>query len=383
MLETGDVYNEKALFDDAGVTSLYLHFPFCASRCIYCDFKTDAYKIDDPLMQEYSFALSFIVRSLAVAGITGEVSTIYFGGGTPSYMGNRNLSSLVYLISTRINLTDDTEFTLELNPDSFNQQMFKDLWALGVNRYSVGVQSFDDEILHAMGRRHDSKQALDVLELLATRNANRSIDLICGIPGQTERSFLSDIERAIELGIEHVSIYPLTVEEKTPLASLVAKGKIGQPDEDLQADEMIAAQELLEQAGLKRYEVSNYARTGYESRHNVAYWTGRQYLGVGTSAASLLTANTFRRLEESGMLESDVQPDDASEDSYIRMTQNSSASQQAASNKLSVTCEVLSRTQAVCEQVMLRMRLSRGISDAMLGEAKHAVPGLKATLISF
>lgn len=379
MRANDDIYNEKSLLDEEEVRSLYLHFPFCASRCLYCDFETDEYKSNDPLMQEYSFALSFLVRSLAVAGITGNVSTIYFGGGTPSFMGNRNLSSLVYLISTRINLTDDTEFTLELNPDSFDKQMFKDLWALGVNRYSVGVQSFDDGVLRFLGRRHDSKKASDVLELLATRNANRSVDLICGIPGQSERSFLSDLERCIELGIEHVSIYPLVVEEGTPLSLQVSKGEVEKPDEDLQASEMIAAQELLAHAGLQRYEVSNYARPGFESRHNISYWTGRQYIGVGTSAASLLSVRAFRKVADTGLLEHDLQCDDLSSDAFVRMTQDASAFTQASSKTFSVTCEVLSRRQAICEQVMLRMRLARGIPDLLLRDAEKSVPGLKNT----
>lgn len=369
------IMEKDTLLDEGGPSSLYLHFPFCASRCSYCDFTTDAYPADDPLMREYAFALSFLVRSCSVADLVGGIRTIYFGGGTPSFIGNRNLTSLVYLISTRINLTDETEFTLELNPDSFDEKTFKDLWALGVNRYSVGVQSFDDEVLHTLGRRHDAAQAERVLSLLATRDANRSIDLMCGIPGQSPESFLSDVSHSIELGIPHLSIYPLTVEAGTPFAHMLEAGTIEPVDEDLQAEEMLAARDLLEAAGLVRYEVSNYARPGFESRHNLAYWTGKEYLGVGTSASGFVSAKTFSRLRERGLVTcADVElPDDA----FVRITDTATASEQAASSSMPVSCEPLTRQQAICEQVMLRMRLAEGISRELLDEATGEVVGLE------
>jgi oxygen-independent coproporphyrinogen-3 oxidase len=369
-------YNpEKHLVDESGISGLYIHLPFCASRCAYCDFVTDAYPADDPLMRDYTYALAYLIRTASVSGLTGGLSTFYLGGGTPSYTGSRNLSSLVYLISTRINLTDDSEFTMELNPDSFDEKMFRDLWALGINRYSVGVQSFDDGVLATLGRRHDARRALEVIELLGTREANCSIDLICGIPGQSRESFLADVRRVIDLGIPHVSIYPLTIEEGTPLQGSIARGEFDAPDEDLQADLMLAARDMLEEAGIMRYEVSNYARPGFEAHHNLGYWTGRQYLGVGTAASSFVSAGLFSQLIESRIVEIGEMPV-IPEGSFLRLTGTADARAQANLTTMPVSVEVLDRSQVICEAVMLRMRLRDGISEELFAQAMEDVPAL-------
>ncbi|MBQ6453206.1 MAG: radical SAM protein, partial [Coriobacteriales bacterium] len=146
----------ESLLPGDGIEGLYLHVPFCRKRCSYCAFHSQALPQDDPLLDDYALALSNRVRRLSKAGLLGDLRTIYLGGGTPSFLGARRLSGLIYMISLRVNLHDDTEFTLELNPDSFDRALLKDLWALGVNRYSVGVQSFDDAVLKRLGRIHDA-----------------------------------------------------------------------------------------------------------------------------------------------------------------------------------------------------------------------------------
>lgn len=363
------------IVDESGLSGLYIHLPFCASRCAYCDFVTDAYPADDPLMRDYTYALAYLIRTASVAGLTGGLSTFYLGGGTPSYTGSRNLSSLVYLISTRINLTDESEFTMELNPDSFDEKMFRDLWALGVNRYSIGVQSFDDGVLETLGRRHDARRSLEVIELLGSREANCSIDLICGIPGQSRDSFLADVRRVVDLGIPHVSIYPLTIEEGTPMQARIARGELEPPDEDMQADLMVAARDMLEGAGLMRYEVSNYARPGFEARHNLGYWTGRQYLGVGTAASSFVSADVFSRLVESRIVEVGEMPD-LPEGSFLRLTGTADARTQANLTTMPVSVEVLDRRQVICEGVMLRMRLRDGVPTGLFEQAVGEVHAL-------
>lgn len=377
MTDTPQAGDEReTLLDGGAIRGLYIHFPFCARRCRYCDFTTSACPEGDPLMREYTFAVSFLARSAAVAGLCGEVKTFYLGGGTPSFIGNRNLTSLLYLLSTRMNLEDDTEFTLELNPDSFDQDLFKDLWALGVNRYSVGAQSFDDDVLARLGRIHDARQTDEVVELLSSRGANVSVDLMCGVPGQSPESFLADVAHAVALGVGHVSVYPLTIEPGTPLAQDVASGSVDDVDEDLQADEMTAADGMLAEAGLVRYETANFARPGFESRHNLGYWTGRQYLGLGTSAASMLSADNFRRLVDAGVFQTDVDLSALDDDAVVRATVVSPADQIAASMKQRVSVEVLDHASALVEQVMLRMRLAAGVSDDLLSEALEADPAL-------
>jgi oxygen-independent coproporphyrinogen-3 oxidase len=368
-----------ALLDMDAIRALYLHIPFCASRCNYCDFSTEACPADDPLVRDYVFALSFLARTSAVAGTCGDVETFYLGGGTPSHVGNRNLSSLLYLLSTRMNLEDGTEFTLELNPESFDRSTFKDLWALGVNRYSVGVQSFDDEVLGRLGRIHDSARSEEVVSMLSERDANVSVDLMCGIPGQSRESFLDDVAHAIELGVKHVSVYPLTIEEGTPFAHDVASGAMEAPDDDLQADEMLAAAEMLASAGFERYETANFARAGFRSRHNLAYWTGKEYLGLGTSAASMLSPTSFRTLVEAGVFVPEDDPVDIPEDAVVRTTVVSPTDEIAHTMHQRVRLEVLTHERAVAEQVMLRMRLSDGISDGLLDAGCDADPALRET----
>lgn len=360
---------------DHRITGLYLHFPFCVSRCKYCNFPTQATESGSRLMDDYTFMLANHVRRLSKAGLVGNLKTMYLGGGTPSYAGNNNLTSLLYMISLKVNLLDDTEITLEANPDSFDRQMLRDLWALGVNRYSLGVQSFDDEVLKVLGRAHSARQAEEAIDLLNWREANFSIDLMCGIPGQSPDSFLADVSHAIELGARHVSVYPLTIEEGTPFAAAVKAGRMDTPDDDLQADEMLAARKLLEQAGLERYEVASYAYPGFESRHNTGYWTGRGYVGFGTAAASMVTTEKFGMLVDAGIIAPDSEVDVQNAET-VRFTCTAGAEAFSQDMTMPVSCETLSRREAILEQVMLRMRLASGLDDSLLADASQEVSEL-------
>ena len=201
--------------------ALYIHIPFCKSKCAYCDFASEAISADDPRIEAYIDELILSIRAASRADLLGDLKTVYIGGGTPTHIGNKQLSRLLYALSLSMHLTPEVECTLEVNPESLTEAMVKDLFALGVTRLSFGVQSFDDAVLATLGRAHDAEQARKAIERAQLRFENFSLDLMCGIPGQSIDSFRSSVEEALSLGVAHVSIYPLTIEEGTRLRDLM------------------------------------------------------------------------------------------------------------------------------------------------------------------
>lgn len=319
--------------------ALYLHIPFCVSRCGYCDFVTRAVPRDSSVIDEYMEDLILRIRRKAKEGELAAVETVYIGGGTPSHVGMGRLSGLLYALSVSMRLEPDVEFTMEANPESLDERMVRDLWALGVNRLSIGVQSFDDGVLSVLGRAHDADDARRAVAAAQERFDNVSVDLMAGIPGQSLESFRAGVEEAVALGVNHASIYPLAVEPETPFDKAVASGAMEPPDEDMQADAMEAAAEVLEAAGFERYEVASYAKPGYRCRHNQAYWTGVAYLGLGTAAATM-TQNHSRRMRVTDG----------------RVTDDLDARQMAA------------------EDLMLSMRMADGACGELLARASALIP---------
>ena len=267
--------------------ALYLHLPFCVRRCGYCDFATSAVPADAPEIDAYVEDLCLQIRRKAKEGELGALETVYLGGGTPSHIGLARLSMLLYTLSLSMHLTPEVECTMEANPESLTERMVRDAWALGVNRLSIGVQSFDDEVLAVLGRAHSADDARRAIEAAHTRFENVSVDLMCGIPGQGAESFEASVREAAALGAAHVSVYPLTIEAHTPFDAAVLAGDMEEPDDDVEAAHMEIAARVLAEAGYERYEVASYARPGFECRHNIAYWTGVPYLGLGRSAATM------------------------------------------------------------------------------------------------
>lgn len=322
--------------------ALYIHIPFCKSKCHYCDFCSSATEKDDPKIDEYVEDLVMQIFKLGRAGELSDIQTIYIGGGTPSYIGSRHLTSLLYAIGLSVNLTDDMEITLEANPDSLDERLVRDMFAMGVNRISLGVQSFDDELLEAIGRPHSASDAIAAIEAARTRFDNISIDLMCGLPGQSVQVFEESLRRAIELDLPHVSVYPLTVEDGTQMKALVQEGAVELPDEDTVANMMELAHRVLVDAGYEHYEVSNFAKPGYESRHNKAYWQGKPYLGLGEGAAGMTQDGLSRTRVKDGEVEDEM-----------------------------------SAHQAKCEDLILAMRTSDGIAVAEAADLDvGAFPGL-------
>ena len=266
--------------------ALYLHIPFCRAKCLYCDF--DSRALTGCALEEaigaYCEGLSAQVDAHGNAGELSAVETVYVGGGTPSLLGGR----LVGLVDLVRSYCEPVEFTCEANPESFTLDLAQALRAAGVTRISLGVQSLNASELKAIGRVHSAEQAMLAVAQAKAAGFSTSCDVMCGLPGQTLDTFAETLRSLVTLNPDHVSVYPLQLEEGTPLARMEEAGEMEVPDEDFQAQCMDLAAEVLEEAGYERYEVASYAKPGHRCRHNIAYWTGKPYLGLGRSAASML-----------------------------------------------------------------------------------------------
>ena len=268
-----------------GGWSVYLHFPFCRHRCAYCDFATTAAEVVPAAA--YTEAILHELQLRADRVIAAPIRTIYFGGGTPSLWGAARVHEVLRWLDSWAGIEDGAEITLEANPGAATA--LREYAAAGVNRLSVGVQAVDDRRLRALDRVHDTAAALttlrDVADMLqAGLLTSATADLILGGPGQDMQALRSDVRALLPLQLPHLSVYALTVEEGTPLHAQVARGLQAAPDEGLQARMLDALPGWLREAGLRQYEVSNFAMPGHESRHNTAYWRGDHYLAAGVGA---------------------------------------------------------------------------------------------------
>ncbi len=268
--------------------SAYIHIPFCKSKCKYCSFVSFN---RSELITGYIFAL---LKDISDNYKGEELKTLYFGGGTPSLVSIELLRKVI----NKFKLIENAEVTLELNPDDASQEYLTGLKQIGVNRLSIGSQTFDDDILKLIGRRHNSAQIVEAISM--AKNAgfdNISVDLIYGLPTQTLEKLSSDLEKFLELGIQHISTYGLKIEAE----SFWGKNPPSVPDDDIQADMYELINQKLEQNGFFRYEVSNFAQKGFESRHNLNYWDNNEYYGFGVAAHGYLDGarySNFTTLEE-------------------------------------------------------------------------------------
>lgn len=266
---------------------LYFHMPFCRVHCTYCPF---AISTDLALQDAYVDALT---RELSVVGCRLSVDTVYLGGGTPSRTSIANLSRLFDSIRTNYDVAANAEVSMEANPEDVTPEAL-DAWrSMGVNRLSIGVQSFHDDELRAISRIHDRERAIEAVSLAARSGIKTNLDLILGLPHQTRESFRETLDTAIALGAGHLSLYMLDLEEKTPLEVQVARGRVTLPEDDIVADAYVEAIERLERAGLHQYEISNFARDGEACLHNLRYWTRREYRGFGIAAHSFVNGERF------------------------------------------------------------------------------------------
>ena len=270
--------------------ALYLHIPFCTAKCGYCDF--NSYEGLDHLVPEYTPALVREIGLWAPAAQGHRVETVFFGGGTPSLTAIDDLTSIVTAIRDRFAVAADAEWTLEANPSELTREHLQGLRGAGINRLSMGVQSLHDDELPQLDRLHSAERAVEAFhDVRAAGFENVNLDLIFGLIGQPLERWQSTLERAIELGPEHLSCYALTVEPGTALYYQVEKGQLPEPDPDVAADQYEWTRERLAEAGYRQYEISNWARPGRECRHNLVYWRTQPYLGLGAGAHSYFDGN--------------------------------------------------------------------------------------------
>ena len=272
---------------------IYIHIPFCRSKCAYCDFYSlPCQERNEELMQRYLKALCAHIKECGALAPNYKVDTIYFGGGTPSFFGSAGLSTILASIRRAFDVDSKAEITFEANPDSVSDKLLLRLRGEGFNRVSLGIQCDDDKILQTIGRPHTYEQARQAVEKIRRAGfTNISVDLIYGLPGQTLAGWKQTVEHVLELHPEHISCYGLKLEEGTPLYENRRRYRL--PDDDHQADMYLAAVDLLTSRGFRQYEISNFARKGLYSRHNMKYWMGNEYLGFGPSASSDFAGRRF------------------------------------------------------------------------------------------
>lgn len=316
------------------MAGIYIHIPFCKQACYYCDFH---------------FSVNLEKQDQLVSAIRHEISiqkdyldpepveTIYFGGGTPSLLSRQQLSSIFESLKNNFTLAP-SEITLEANPDDLTPKKLQALKDVGINRLSIGIQSFDDTVLKYLNRAHNAKLAIQCLE-----DAHRigfdniSLDLIYAIPGQSEDQWRSNIDRAIELQPRHISSYSLTIEERTVFGNWAAKGKLFPVADDATATQMEMLADRLERAGYLHYEVSNFSKPGFESRHNSNYWRNKKYLGLGPSAHSY--NGTSRQ---------------------FNVSNNTQYLKSISQDSLPATIEILSHNDRINEYLLTSLRTSWG-----------------------
>ena len=339
---------------------LYLHIPFCKNKCLYCDFKSfpcaDSDKINDYLLG--------LNKEISLAGTefsSREITSVYFGGGTPSLLNLEQFSSVFNTLTNSFNLSNNIEITVECNPESVSKEKLQLMRSLGVNRISLGVQSLLDDNLKAIGRVHDRQTALDKICLIKEYFGNLSVDFIVGLPYDTFASIKEELELVASF-VDHISVYMLSVESGTPLEKLVDSGKLILPDTDKQVDFFEYACNVLKDLGFERYEVSNFSKNGKRSNHNTGYWTREEYLGLGLNASSLTKIS-----KENGVVEERFKNTDNIE-KYLLDARNS-----LSYFDFERETTVLTDDEIYEETVMLALRLKDGIDESILGSKANVL----------
>jgi len=265
------------------MAGIYIHIPFCKTRCVYCDFYSTTH-INHFLPLIEAEQIELIEQS---SQCSESIDTVYFGGGTPSFLPTAYIENLLNTIANYYRLSDHAEITLEANPDDLNLENIKAYKTMGINRLSIGTQSFNNNILQFLSRRHQAQKAIDSVKWAQKVGFdNISIDLMYGIPGLTFELWNEILDAAVNLGVQHISAYHLTIEEGTPLHQKLQKKEISTINEDESIKQYQLLIEKLAQHGFIHYEVSNFALAGFESKHNAAYWDQKKYIGIGPSAHS-------------------------------------------------------------------------------------------------
>jgi len=285
--------------------SLYLHVPFCRQACPYCDFH---FSLNLKKKEEMVRSMLLEMEAWASRQRFPQMQSVYFGGGTPSILGPEAIDLLLNRAKQLFDLAPDAEITLEANPDDLIIHTPEQWKKLGINRFSIGVQSFSDKFLRRLNRSHSAEQAKNAIALAAAAGFEKcSLDLMFGLPGQTLQDWKQDLEQALTLPVDHLSVYGLTIEPKTVFHRKMRQGDLDIPGDEESADFFKTAHHTLQNAGFEHYEVSNYAKPEHRSRHNCNYWSGANYLGIGPSAHSYLDGTRYHNPASNGMYMQQVQ----------------------------------------------------------------------------
>ncbi len=275
---------------------IYIHVPFCRSKCQYCDFYSLATK-DDRLMDGFLDAVCAHIKEAGPLAPGYTVDTVYFGGGTPSFFGADGMATILTAVRRSFDVSNNAEITFEANPDSVTPKLLHKLRSEGFNRVSLGIQCDDDGLLEKIGRPHTYAQAVTAVKQIRKAGfRNLSVDLIYGLPGQSLAGWERTLQNVLKLEPEHISCYGLQVEEGTPFYQ--HRAYLDLPDDDMQADMYLRTVEILRGKGYRQYEISNFCRRSNESRHNMKYWTGSEYLGFGPNASSDFAGKRFRMVRD-------------------------------------------------------------------------------------
>src|SRR6188474_1939990 len=325
------------------MAGIYIHIPFCRQACHYCNFHFSTslrYKNEllDSLLKETELQKDYLGNEL--------VETIYFGGGTPSILQISDLRLQIEKIRETFNISKNAEITLEANPDDVNEEKLTGWKEIGINRLSIGVQSFFEEDLLWMNRAHNAKQAIDNLQLAIKQFDNITIDLIYGHPLLSNEKWKQNVEKVIALNIPHISCYALTVEPKTPLSKMIKEKKKEDIQQEKQAEQFLLLMQWLEDAGYEHYEISNFAKPSFRSRHNSSYWQGKKYLGLGPSAHSF-----------------------NGESRQWNISNNNVYIESLAGNKIPFEKEILTQSQKTNEYIMTALRTKEGLDLKELSAA--------------
>lgn len=332
------------------MSGIYIHIPFCKQACHYCDFHfSTSMKKKDEMVLALAKEIQMRKNELldwARSDKDAVIETIYFGGGTPSRLQIADLRLLIDSIYENYKVSENPEITLEANPDDLSEDYLIELSKMGINRLSIGIQSFFEDDLQMMNRAHNSAEAKNCLEIATKYFDNISLDLIYGIPGMSNEKWKKNIEIALSFGIPHISSYALTVEPKTALSTLIQSGKIVKPSDDLAQEHFFILVETLEANGFIHYELSNFGKENYFSKNNSAYWLGKKYLGIGPSAHSYNGISRSWNVSNNAI--------------YLKSLEN---------NKLPKETEILSKTDQYNEYIMTGLRTIWGVSlDRILFE---------------
>ncbi len=339
--------------------SLYIHIPFCVGKCPYCGFYSTRYSKQSA--DDYVAALRKEASGCYRDFEKRSFQSVYFGGGTPTVLSNDQLSGIADVIKEHFQLADSAEFTVEANPNSTTRQNLSLFRELGVNRLSLGIQSFSDAVLYKLGRLHTAKQAVDAFQSARSEGFyNIGIDLIYGVPGQTREQWEETMATAIELAPQHVSIYSLSLDEGSQLKEQADSGQFFLPDDEVAAERYEYSVSTLHDSGYFRYELSNFSLPGFECRHNMNYWAQGEYLGLGPGASSFISGRRFHTISD--------------HEEYARRL--------AHGQPVVAGSESLTMQQSAQERLLLGLRTSRGVDlRGFLQEFGHSsFNRLQATL---